>query len=61
MQISQLIFLDEKYLTISFFKAFKFQNELDSYFQTDMVDKEMIEAFRIDHPQYSVEAFLAHY
>ncbi|XP_022846278.1 uncharacterized protein LOC111369022 [Olea europaea var. sylvestris] len=62
VQKDQLILrLDEEGLTINVFRAFKFQNELDSCMQIDIIREAVLEAFKLDHPQDPLEAFLVHY
>lgn len=46
---------DEEELIINTFRVFKFQNESDSWFQANVIDKAMIKTFIFDHPQDSLE------
>lgn len=50
----------DKELTINMFRAFRFQNELDSCMQIIIIKESVSETFRFDHPHEPLEACLVH-
>ncbi|XP_022849842.1 uncharacterized protein LOC111371923 [Olea europaea var. sylvestris] len=61
VQNRQLILrLNEEELTINVFRAFRFQSELDSCMQIDVIKEVVSETFKLDRPQDPLEACLVH-
>ncbi|XP_022861544.1 uncharacterized protein LOC111381926 [Olea europaea var. sylvestris] len=61
VQKGQLILrLNEEELIINIFRAFRFQRELDSYMQIDVIKEAVPKTFKQDHPQDPLEACLVH-